>query len=73
MPSIQVVITKNPQRLSDRFIQAVGAQLDGVFNPGKINARNAACLQGHISRLSYSVVYSPLSNGQSAMFFKAPY
>jgi hypothetical protein len=48
------IVTKNPQRLGDRFVEAAGAHLDGVFNLANVNARNSACLQGHISQLLHS-------------------
>ena len=33
-----IVVTKNPQRQGDRFVETAGAHFDGVFNPAKINA-----------------------------------
>jgi hypothetical protein len=38
------MLTKNPQRLGNRFVQAAGADLNGVFNSAKVNARNSARL-----------------------------
>jgi hypothetical protein len=43
------IVAKNPQRLSDRLVEAAGAGLDLVLNSAKVNAGNSACLQGHIS------------------------
>jgi hypothetical protein len=50
-----IVVTKNPQRLGDGLIKVACRHLDGGFNPAKIDAGNSACLQSHISQLSYSL------------------
>jgi hypothetical protein len=71
-PVDPIVVTKNPQRLGDRFIETVGAHLDCVLDSAKVNARNSAGLQGHFSQLSYSLFIRYHGHGERAMFLQAP-
>jgi hypothetical protein len=48
------VISKNPQRLGDRRVNAAGAHLRRVFHALEIDAGHCAGLQGHQNDLSYS-------------------
>jgi hypothetical protein len=47
MPSIEL-LSRRIDSAWHGLIEAIGTQLDGMFNPAKINARQAVCLQGHI-------------------------
>jgi hypothetical protein len=49
------ILTKDPQRLGDRFVKAACSDIDGVFNAAKVDARYSACLQGHTWQLSHSM------------------
>ena len=53
------VITKNPQRLGDRLVDAAGAYLRRVFHALEIDAGNFARLQGHTYDLPYFAFLSP--------------
>jgi hypothetical protein len=66
------ILTKDLQRLGDRFVEAACSHLDGVFNAAKINARNPACLQSHTWRLSYSLFIRYLSGRSQGRVFPRP-
>jgi hypothetical protein len=45
-----VILTKNPQPLSNRFIEGIGSHLNGVVHTLKISATHYAIAHGHSDR-----------------------
>jgi hypothetical protein len=63
------ILTKDPQGLGNRFVEAGCGHLDSVFNSDKINARNPARLQSHTWHLAYSFfIRYPSAQSQDRVF-----
>jgi hypothetical protein len=62
------VVTKNPQRLGDRLVDAAGTNFNRMFNFLKIETGNFAGLQSHNNDLPYSIFLRQTTRSKTSGF-----